>query len=378
MSFSGSLAIAVDDAAAYSQTFVRRHIASLNDGRTVVVQVRALRSPNADRPLLRLGTRNPLRLAGEVMASALDLPPPSARALRAFADEHDVRVLLAEFGHVGVRVHRAATAAGIPMFCYFRGSDASRHLRDPRYVDQLRRMFPSLQGVFAVSDFLLRKLAAHGLEHSSSHVIPSGVDTQAFVPGTKVPGLVASVGRFVAKKRPELVLRAFALGAAGHPHARLEMVGDGRELAGCRRLAAELGISPKVTFHGAMSHGFVRDLLARAEVSLQHFMTAPDGDTEGMPSSVQEAMASGAVVLASRHAGVPEHVVDGFSGLLSPEGDVGHQADALRRVLADNALSRSLAAAARRHQPRRHTAFRDPGILRREGHQGNHRRRRQR
>lgn len=352
MSLPGTLAIAVDNPAAYSQTFVRRHIASLNGGRTVVVQVRALRAPAADRPLLRLGTRNPLRLAGEAFARAFGLASPSARALRTFADAHGVGVLLAEFGHVGVRVHRAAAEAGIPMFCYFRGSDASLHLRNPRYVRQLRRMFPSLRGVVAVSDFLLRNLAAHGLEHPSSHVIPSGVDTQAFAPGAKVPGLVASVGRFVAKKRPELVLRAFALGAAGHPHARLEMVGDGRELAACRRLAADLGVSSRVAFHGARPHEFVRELLARAEVSLQHFMTAPDGDSEGMPSCVQEAMASGAVVVATRHAGVPEHVSDGVSGLLADEGDVDGQAAALGRVLGDAPLARSLAAAARAHAER--------------------------
>lgn len=347
-----ALAIAVDDASAYSQTFVRRHIAALNGGRTVVVQVRSFRDPGVGRPVLRLATRNPARLAGDRLRRLLGRETASARSLRAFAREHEARALLAEFGHVGVRVHRDARAAGLPMFCYFRGSDASRHLRNPSYVAALREMFPSLQGVVAVSAHLLRNLADHGLAHPSSHVIPSGVDTAAFAPGEKTAGLVVSVGRFVAKKRPELVLRAFALGSRGHPHARLEMVGDGRELGACRRLAAELGVGDRVVFHGARPHDFVRDLLARAEISLQHFMTAPDGDSEGMPSSVQEAMASGAVVLATRHAGVPEQVADGASGLLAVEGDVEAQAAALGRVLSDPALSRSLASAARAHAER--------------------------
>lgn len=353
MTSPGVLAIAVDDAAAYSQTFVRRHILSLNGGRTAIVQVRALRPPpDLGRPLLRLGTRNPLLRLGQVLAERMGRPSPASRQLSAFALRHEVGAVLAEFGHVGVRVHRAAAEAGLPLFCYFRGSDASRHLRDAAYVRELRVMFPALRGVFAVSAHLLRNLAAHGLAHPSSHVIPSGVDTAAFVPGAKRRGLVASVGRFVAKKRPELVLRVFARAARHHPHASLEMVGDGRELASCRRLAAELGVADRVVFHGAQAHGFVRDLLGRADIALQHFMTAPDGDTEGMPSSVQEAMAAGAAVVATSHAGVPEHVVDGVSGLLVDEGDVEGQAAALHRVLDDPGLARALAVSARSHAER--------------------------
>ena len=90
----------------------------------------------------------------------------------------------------------------------------------------------------------------------------------------------------------------------------------------------------------------MRDRLARAAVFLQHSVTAADGNTEGLPTSIQEAMACGDVVVSTRHAGIPEVVVSGENGLLVDEDD----ADGLRRGAAERARRR---AARRRHRRRR-------------------------
>ena len=76
-------------------------------------------------------------------------------------------------------------ALQIPVFCYFRGKDATEALRRPRRVSAYRKLFPQLAGVFAVSQFLLDRLAAVGLSHPNSFVIPSGVDIEAFQPLAK-------------------------------------------------------------------------------------------------------------------------------------------------------------------------------------------------
>ncbi len=111
---------------------------------------------------------------------------------------------------------------------------------------------------------------------------------------------------------------------------------------------AALGLGARVRFLGRRPHSDVRDHLARAAVYLQHSVTAPDGNEEGLPTSIQEAMASGAVVVSTRHAGIPEAVEDGVTGLLVDEHDGPGFAAALRAVVADPARATAMAEAARK------------------------------
>jgi colanic acid/amylovoran biosynthesis glycosyltransferase len=76
--------------------------------------------------------------------------------------------------------------------------------------------------------------------------------------------------------------------------------------------------------------------------------TSIDGNREGIPNSMLEAMASGAPVVATHHGGIPEAVTDGASGLLVPENDAGALAAAMLRVMENDDLARSLAEQGRR------------------------------
>ena len=57
------------------------------------------------------------------------------------------------------------------------------------------------------------------------------------------------------------------------------------------------------------------------EIFLQHSVTAKNGNTEGLPTAIQEALACGCITLSTIHAGIPEAVEDGVNGLLVPEWD---------------------------------------------------------
>src|SRR3546814_11543635 len=76
-------------------------------------------------------------------------------------------------------------------------------------------------------------------------------------------------------------------------------------------------------------------------------VTAPDGDQEGIPVTLMEAMATGMPVVSTRHSGIPELVEDGQSGLLAAEGDHAALADALIRLTESAELARSMGRAAR-------------------------------
>ncbi|HWQ15173.1 MAG TPA: glycosyltransferase, partial [Roseiflexaceae bacterium] len=151
------------------------------------------------------------------------------------------------------------------------------------------------------------------------------------------PPAVAMVARFFPQKDHALLLRAFA--AAGHPQARLLLVGDGPGLPECRRLVAGLGLGERVQFLGARDD--VPHILAGAQV----FALA--SRYEGVPISVLEAMRAGLPVLATAVGGVAEAVAHGRTGLLTPPGDERALAAGLRLLLGQPHLRAAMGAAGR-------------------------------
>jgi colanic acid/amylovoran biosynthesis glycosyltransferase len=354
-----TLAVVLNHLGRFSERFIERHIRESFGGRTVVIARHAADASAIDKPVLevdQLAQSLPQRLGATVGRMAAyarhaywGVPAGvEAQRIGAFWREHGVGAVLAEFGPLGCWIAPVARAHGVPVFVYFRGHDASRKLRSAGTVRAYRRMASQVDGFFAVSGFLVDNLRRAGIEHANTHVIPSGANPRVFAPGRKERGLVVVIGRLVPNKGPHFSLRAFAGAAPAHAHARLVMVGDGPMRAECEALAQSLGVADRVEFVGSRDHRYVADLLGRAEVLLQQSVTAPSGETEGLPSVIQEAMAAGVVVVATRHAGIPEIVIDGQTGRLVDEHDIDGAAVALADVLADSAASERLAGAARR------------------------------
>ena len=182
--------------------------------------------------------------------------------LRAFRD--------LEAGIVGDELRGLGNDLGIPVFTYWRGTDASKMLRSAQRVRSYKLMMPRLAGMFSVSQFLLDNLARHGIRHGNAHVVPSGVDIRRFTPAEKRPGSFLAVGRMVAKKPPQVTLRAFASAAATRD-AHLTFIGDGPLLEECKALAQTLGVGDKGTFTGALPHDAVRQHLQTTEVTNAQF-----------------------------------------------------------------------------------------------------------
>ncbi|WP_234416954.1 glycosyltransferase [Loktanella sp. Alg231-35] len=239
----------------------------------------------------------------------------------AFLHDAAPDAILAEFGNVALRIAPVANHFGIPVFTYFRGADASSQLRAPLRAAGYRRMMARLDGVFSVSQFLLDELASVGATHPNSHVVPSGVNTDLFVPSAKREGSFLAVGRLVEKKRPDITVKAFCMNAKDTQGITLDVVGDGPMQEQCQSIVRDFGMTDRVTFHGARPHDFVREMLGTSEVFLQHSVRAKNGNTEGLPTAIQEAMSCGLTIVSTRHAGIPEAVIEGENGHLVEEGD---------------------------------------------------------
>ncbi len=151
--------------------------------------------------------------------------------------------------------------------------------------------------------------------------------------------LVVNVARLVAFKGIEMLIDALALALPRQPRLRAAIVGDGVLRAELTERARARGIENRVMFTGVRRD--VPEILAAADIF------ALPSICEGMPIAVLEAMAAGLPVLATAVDGIPEVVIDGEAGLLSPPRDAAAFAQRLEALAADPALRHRLGAAAR-------------------------------
>jgi len=128
---------------------------------------------------------------------------------------------------------------------------------------------------------------------------------------------------------------------------RVRIAGEGPEWARLQRLVHELDVADRVAFLGPLMELEVRKEYRRAAVFALPCRVLENGDHDGLPNAVVEAMAHGLPIASTMLPGVREAVVDGESGLLVPPGDELRLADALQRLLSDAALRSHLGAQAR-------------------------------
>ena len=260
--------------------------------------------------------------------------------------------VLAEFGFEAVRVMEACAWSGVPMVVHFRGSDASARL------DLLRERYCRLMSIAAAVIVKSRSMAdtllALGASVERVLISPSGANTDLFHGSAPVvaPPVLLAVGRFVAKKGPLHTIRAFSqvcreLGDR-EPKLALWMVGDGPLLNQAQALVLTLGLQERVRFFGIQSQAKVAELMREVRGFVQHSLVAPDGDSEGNPVAVMEAQLSGLPVVATRHAGIPDVVLEGESGFLVDEGDEAAMAQAMVRIVVQPELAAKLGECGRR------------------------------
>lgn len=169
----------------------------------------------------------------------------------------------------------------------------------------------------------------------------NGVDLRTFAarpegPPAARPPLVLHVGRMVEKKGLPHLLEAVSILRRQGLDVRCRLVGTGPEEQVLRARAEALGLAPAVEFRGPASQEEVsRVHLAEASVFALPAVVAADGDRDGLPTTLVEAMARGVPVVTSRLPGLDEAVPDGEAGLLVPPGDPGALARAIARTLAE-------------------------------------------
>jgi colanic acid/amylovoran biosynthesis glycosyltransferase len=263
-------------------------------------------------------------------------------------------LLHAHFGTSAVNALPLQQRLGLPLLVTFHGydatqrSDLSNGLMAWRYGRRRSSMVERADVLLAVSDHIRRRVIGLGVpeERVQTHYI--GVDLSRFSPAplAEREPVVLGVGRFVEKKGFEHLIDAMAVAQRSLPELELVLIGSGEDEAKLRaRAAAKLN---SFRIFGPCSQEEVTGWMRRARVLAAPSVTDRAGNTEGLPITILEALASGLPVVASRHAGIPEAVIEGESGFLVEERDSAALAERILDLARDDVGWTALSASCRR------------------------------
>lgn len=186
-------------------------------------------------------------------------------------------------------------------------------------------------------------------------VIRDSVDAARFAMPERAPSqrpLILSIGRLVPKKGHATLVDALALLAGRGLAFEAEIVGDGPLAEALRGRIAEHGLEERVRLRGALNLDGVRQALSRAEIYAMACTIGPDGDRDGIPVSIMEAMAAGLPIVSTTVSGIGELVEPSCGRLVAPDRPAD-LAEALAELLGDPAIRRSMGHAAARTVARR-------------------------
>ncbi|MCP4260022.1 MAG: glycosyltransferase [Planctomycetes bacterium] len=170
------------------------------------------------------------------------------------------------------------------------------------------------------------------------HVVHCGIDPEKFKTAARKPepGRIICVCRLSPKKGLNIAIRACAKLRDNNVKFLFEIAGDGPQRQDLEELIERLSLSDKVKLLGAWSNDQLTELFSRASVFLMPCIKTSDGDMDGIPVAMMEAMACEVPVVSTRISGIPELVEDGITGRLAPEKDIDALAQILQELLADS------------------------------------------
>lgn len=237
------------------------------------------------------------------------------------------RLIHAHFGIEGIIMLPLAKRLGIPLIVTLHGFDMSKLLKKRGYEKKLRDMFEKCDLIIAVSDKFKEDAILKGCNPDKivRHYIGVPVEEFSFHERERKensPVNFLQVSNFVEKKGHTFSIKAYANLLKEGVQAKLTFVGDGQTRKECENLANKMGISDKVVFTGKKPMGEIPGYMKKADIFVHHSVTSSDGDMEGIPTVIMEAMAVGLPIITTRHSGIPELVVDGKSGFMVEERDV--------------------------------------------------------
>lgn len=261
-----------------------------------------------------------------------------------------IDLIHAHYGPNGITIFPYAKKRNVPLVVSFHGYDASRSTMKKEYMDSLMRLFDYASAIIIVSPHMAKNLKLDAYS-DKVHLIPYGIDADFFRPVPRVEKdkiELLHFGRLVEKKGVPDLIRVFSNLEKRYDKVKLHVVGDGKKMNECKQVVQDLQISPKkVIFHGAQPHSVIKKLLEQTDIFVLNSRTADDGNMEGLPNSILEAMSMEKAVVSTYHAGIPLAIEDGYNGLLVQERDNNALESAIEKFYLNTDFRIQLGRAAR-------------------------------
>lgn len=302
----------------------------------------------------RLGLRHPVAVSREVLAAWRRRRAGAPRALRQLGHvllvaercrRERVDALHAHFATAAAEVAVAAgRITGLPV-------TVTAHAKDIFHAANAPLLMGRLAGAAAVVTVSEHNLAHLGsvLPDARIRLVRNGVPLGEVnhIHAGRRDAPVLCVSRLVPKKGVDVLVRAVALAVEDDPCLLLEVVGDGPLRDELAALAEALGVGERVTFHGPLESRGVEAAYARCSLVALPCRVDDDGDRDGLPTVLVEALARGIPVVSTDVVGIPELVRDGATGRLVPQDDPVALAGAIADLRSEPVRARALGRAGR-------------------------------
>jgi colanic acid/amylovoran biosynthesis glycosyltransferase len=227
-------------------------------------------------------------------------------------------------GLLGVFLREAGIIGG-KIVTTFHGYDASAYIQ--KFGKNIyKHLFEQGDLFLVVSDFLKNKLIESDCPAEKILVHRVGIDLEKFTTTkanrtVNIPIKIISVGRLIEKKGIGYGIESIAKIAQNYP-VEYTIVGTGELMPTLQNLIKKNNLGNVVKMVGSQPHEEIVKLLGESDLLLAPSVTAKNGDQEGIPVVIMEAMAMGLPVISTEHTGIPELVKNNVSGFIVPERDV--------------------------------------------------------
>lgn len=247
-------------------------------------------------------------------------------------------IVHAHFGYDAVKLMNLTVAHHIPLIVSFYGSDVSRLPSEFGWKRRYKKLAANGDHFIAATSFMKSQLVDLGFPEKKISIIRFGVDLNGhpFKRSSSSHQKLMMVGRMVEKKGFEFAIRAlYKLKKRGYT-PQLNIYGYGPKLKVLKKLTSDLNLNDLVQFHGYQPVDVILQAHNDHTILLAPSVTAKDGDMEGLPNTILEAMAKGTLVIATKHAAIPEVINHRETGFLVEERDTEGLTNILETILKQN------------------------------------------
>jgi colanic acid/amylovoran biosynthesis glycosyltransferase len=266
-----------------------------------------------------------------------------------YVKRNKISLLHAHHGQLGVLLLPFKEETKLPLVTSIRGRDATLANQPVGYFENMNKLFEQGELFLPVCQYLADRIIEWGCPPEKVKVLYGGVDLSKYKyrsPSGDSENIL-SMGRLVEKKGHHILMQAFHKIKDKFPNATLTIIGSGEMEESIKDLATELELGESFRLLSHLHKDVVREHLYNADLFCAASLTASNGDVEGIPNTIKEAMATGVPVISTIHAGIPEIITHNKEGILVPENDVDALALALEYMLTNRDLWENYTIAAR-------------------------------